>query len=61
MRHECVELREMFRWDVVEATVDGTTEITEIVVVPTVQNVEFDELPKTLDQVEVWRIGRQKQ
>ena len=54
-------MRAMFRWDVVEATVDGTTELTEIVVVPTVQNVAFDELPKTLDQVEVWRIGRQKQ
>ena len=43
--HENGELWAVFGRDVVEATVAGATALGEVVVVPTVEHVSFDEFP----------------
>jgi len=50
----------MFGRNVFHAAVDGFAEFGEGVVVSAVENVAFDELPKSFDQVQIWRIRRQE-
>ena len=50
----------MFGRNVFHAAVDGFAEFGEGVVVSAVENVAFDELPQSFDQVQIWRIRRQE-
>jgi len=58
--HERLEFLAVFAGDVFEAAVDRVAEIGKCVVVASVKDVSFDELPEPFDQVEVGRIRRQE-
>ena len=58
--HEGREWGAVLGWDVVEAAVDGAAELGQVIVVATLEDIAFDKLPQTFDQVQIRRVGWQE-
>ena len=61
MGHEGLQFVLMFRWYLVEASVDSVAELVQRSIVAPIQNLFLDELTQPLNVVQVWRVRRQKQ